>query len=320
MWTQLTFSHICLISIIRFLFTLLFCEYIVKICIYYFSGTGSTEIITDLLQKELSNLNADVIVRKIEIIIKKKIRIKTEKYDLVGIGYPIHAFNAPKIVYDFIQQLQIDKRKKVFTFRSSGDPFLNGGSTKMLRDQLERKGFNVFNENLSIMPTNILLQFNDNLNKQLYQLAQIRIKKLAQDIIKRKVFLQRNNIILTFISTLFSFMETTGAKWLGKFMKISDSCIKCFKCVRNCPTGNIIAIGDDGGDDDTIKFDRSCNLCMRCIYECPTNAIHFKYFRFFEIKQGYNIKPIISNPNIKGDYLSSNTKGYFKHYADFFGL
>jgi len=57
----------------------------VKICIYYFSGTGNTEIITDLLQKELSNLNADVIVRKIEIIIKKKIRIKTEKYDLVGI-------------------------------------------------------------------------------------------------------------------------------------------------------------------------------------------------------------------------------------------
>lgn len=303
-----------------------------KICIFYFSGTGNTEIITNLLQKELSNLNADVIVMKIENIIKKKIRINTEKYDLIGIGYPIHAFNAPKIVYDFIHHLEFGKGKKVFTFRSSGDPFLNGGSTKMMRNQLERKGFDVFNENLSIMPTNVFLQFNENLNKQLYQLAQIRIKKLAQDIIKRKVFLQRNNIILTFISTLFSFMESTGAKWLGKYMKISDSCIKCFKCVRNCPTGNIIVIDDgngggdgsgDGGDDgsdDTIKFDRSCNLCMRCIYECPTNSIHFKFFRFFEIKQGYNIKPIISNPNIKGDYLSSNTKGFFKHYADFFGL
>jgi len=290
----------------------------VKICIFYFSGTGNTEIITNLLQKELINLNADVIVRKIETIIKKKTQIKTEKYDLIGIGYPIHAFNSPKIVYNFIQQLHNDKGKKAFTFRSSGDPFLNGGSTKMLRNQLERKGFDVFNENLSIMPTNVFLKFNDNLNKQLYQLAQINLKNLAKDIIKRKVSLQRNNVLLTIISKLFSFMETTGAKWLGKYMSISDSCIKCFKCVRNCPTGNIIVI-DDGGDD-TIKFDRSCNLCMRCIYECPTNAIHFKYFRFFEIKQGYNIKPIISNPNIKGDYLSSNTKGYFKHYADFFGL
>jgi len=290
----------------------------VKICIFYFSGTGNTEIITNLLQKELSNLNADVIVMKIETIIKKKIRINTEKFDLIGIGYPIHAFNAPKIVYNFVHQLEFGKGKKAFTFRSSGDPFLNGGSTKMLRNHLEKKGFDVFNENLSIMPTNVFLQFNDNLNKQLYQLAQIRIKKLAQDIMKRKVFLQRNNIILTFISTLFSFMESTGAKWLGKFMKISDSCIKCFKCVRNCPTGNII-VTDDGGND-TIKFDTSCNLCMRCIYKCPTNAIHFKYFRFFEIKQGYDIKPIISNPNIKGDYLSKNTKGYFKHYADFFGL
>ncbi len=287
-----------------------------KICIFYFSGTGNTEIITNLLQKELSNLNANVIVMKIETIIKKKIKVKTEKYDLIGIGYPIHAFNAPKIVYDFVHRLHNDKGKKAFTLRSSGDPFLNGGSTKMLRNLLEKKGFDVFNENLSIMPTNVFLQFKDNLNKQLYQLAQIRIKKLAQDIMKRKVFLQKNSIILTIISKLFSFMETTGAKWLGKYMKISDSCIKCFNCVRNCPTGNILLVDDN---DDTIKFDRSCNLCMRCIYECPTNAIHFKYFRFFEIKQGYNIKPIIFNPNIKGDYLSRNTKGFFKHYADFFG-
>jgi len=281
----------------------------VKICIFYFSGTGNTEIITNLLQKELINLNANVIVKKIEIIIKKKTRIKTDKYDLIGIGYPIHAFNAPKIVYNFIQQLHND---------SSGDPFLNGGSTKMLRNQLERKGYNVFNENLSIMPTNVLLQFKDNLNKQLYQFAQINMKNFAEDIMKRKVSLQRNNIILTLISKLFSFMETIGAKWLGKRMNVSESCIKCFKCARNCPTENIILA--DNTNTNTITFDSSCNLCMRCIYECPTNAIHFKYFRFFEIKQGYNIKPTISNPNIKGDYLSSNTKGFFKHYADFFGF
>jgi len=288
----------------------------VKICIFYFSGTGNTEIITNLLQKELINLNANVIVKKIEIIIKKKTRIKTDKYDLIGIGYPIHAFNAPKIVYNFIQQLHNDEGKKAFTFRSSGDPFLNGGSTKMLRNQLERKGYNVFNENLSIMPTNVLLQFKDNLNKQLYQFAQINMKNFAEDIMKRKVSLQRNNIILTLVSKLFSFMETIGARWLGKRMNVSDSCIKCFKCAKNCPTGNIILVDNT----NTITFDSSCNLCMRCIYECPTNAIHFKYFRFFEIKQGYNIKTIISNPNIKGDYLSSNTKGFFKHYADFFGF
>ena len=291
-----------------------------KICIFYFSGTGNTEIITNLLQKELINLNADVVVRKIEVIIKKKIRIKTENYDLIGIGYPIHAFNAPKIVYDFVHQLEFDKGKKVFTFRSSGDPFLNGGSTRLLRNQLERKGFDVFNENLSIMPANVFLKFNDNLNKQLYQLAQIRIKELAQDIMKKKVSLQRNSTILTIISKLFSFMETLGARWLGKNLNVSDSCINCFKCVKNCPTGNILLVNNDDNDEDTIKFDNSCNLCMRCIYECPTNAIHFKYFRFFEIKQGYNIKPIISNPNIKGNYLSRNTKGFFKHYADFFGL
>jgi len=190
----------------------------------------------------------------------------------------------------------------------------------MLRNQLERKGFDVFNENLSIMPTNIFLQFNDNLNKQLYQLAQIRIKKLAQDIIKRTVSLQKNNSFITIISKIFSFMETTGARWLGKKMTISESCIKCFTCVRNCPTGNILLVNVADINEDIIKFDSSCNLCMKCIYECPTNAIHFKYFRFFEIKQGYNIKPIISNSNIKGDYLSSNIKGFFKHYADFFGL
>ena len=78
-----------------------------KILLLYFTGTYSTLYITTLIKNQLINLNHEVDV----FPLAEKKKISTSKYDVIGIGYPIHAFNAPKLVEDKIKKYNIKSKK-----------------------------------------------------------------------------------------------------------------------------------------------------------------------------------------------------------------
>ena len=71
-----------------------------KVILYVFSGTGNTLKVASLYKKYM---NADVTVYRVS---KKSAAMPSpEEYDLVGIGYPIHAFCAPDPILKFLMQL-----------------------------------------------------------------------------------------------------------------------------------------------------------------------------------------------------------------------
>ncbi|MFX1568145.1 MAG: EFR1 family ferrodoxin [Promethearchaeota archaeon] len=283
-----------------------------SIIIYYFSGTNNTKLVSEMFQDNFIKLGYKAKAIAIEKIMKKETALKLEKHDLIGFGHPVHAFSAPKFFFDFIDRLPKGKGKRVFLFKTSGDPLCNGGATSHIRKKLKRKGYNVFNENLLVMPANVAIRYDDNLVKQLYDTALRKVKKMAEEIINNKKKLQKNNIVLKIFSYLFSKSEGLGAQYFGRFLKISDECNNCNLCLKNCPTGNIYKVNDE------IRFDKKCTFCMRCVYLCPKKAISNKYFNLFIIKEGYNIINILKKPNIKGNYISNKTKGYFKHFYRYF--
>ncbi len=47
----------------------------------------------------------------------------------------------------------------------------------------------------------------------------------------------------------------------------ADKCIGCAKCVRICPTGNILLA------KDKAKGMAKCTVCYRCVNLCPKQAI-----------------------------------------------
>jgi len=279
-----------------------------NIGIFYFSGTGNTKIVAELYCEEFKKHSANVDLIAIEDILKKKIPLSIKKYDLIGLGHPVHAFSAPKIVFDFLGGLPFVRNKKTFTFKTSGDPLGNGGATTLVRKNLNRKGYMVFNENLIVMPANVIIMYDDVLVKQLYNTAIRKVKKNTIELLSGKVKLQKNNVFLRIGTFFFNKMESMGTKSLGSYFKTSNSCNLCEICLKNCPTDNIFK------ENDKIQFGKKCTFCMRCIYNCPKMAISIRYFNFFILKGGYNIQKIINNPSIKGNYITSRTKGYFKHY------
>ncbi|MCX6662914.1 MAG: EFR1 family ferrodoxin [Euryarchaeota archaeon] len=280
--------------------------------IFYFSGTGNTKMIVELLATEFERYGSVVDVIAIDELMKTNKTAEVEKYDIIGFGYPVHAFNAPRIFFEFIELLRDGKQKKTFIFKSSGDPFMQGGSTALVRKALQKKGYDVIYERLFVMPANVLVRYQDRLIKQLCNTAVQRAKTMVKEILSEITKLQKNTFFSNFLTAAFSSIENYGARFFGKNLYVSDSCNLCGICISNCPTNNITK------QKGHIIFHSKCTLCMRCIYRCPANAISPHFLKFFVISPWYEIQTIVDNPAIKDACISSKTKGFFRHFNRYF--
>jgi flavodoxin/ferredoxin len=270
-----------------------------SIGIFYFSGTGNTEIAVNLLAKEFNARAVSTEVMRVEDILKKKIDLDVNRYDVIGIGYPIHAFNAPRIIFEFIRKMPAAAGKKVFILKCPGDPLIHGGPLSPVQKSLERKGYEVFYEGVIVMPSNVLLRVEEKMVKLICEVAARKSGKMAEDILASKTQLFKYGIFTRIIAKLFSGGESRGARMFGKHLRISGSCNLCNVCVENCPGNNISA------DGNKIKFSGNCLLCMRCIYNCPKAAISPLFMKFFVLRGGYyDVKKIMGDPDIKGSLPS----------------
>ena len=75
-----------------------------KILIVSFSGTGNTHLTAEFIGDALKQ-SADITYVKLEPIPYDYSHIDFSLYNHILIGYPIHAFNAPKVVCDFAKHL-----------------------------------------------------------------------------------------------------------------------------------------------------------------------------------------------------------------------
>ncbi|MBN1981999.1 MAG: EFR1 family ferrodoxin [Chitinivibrionales bacterium] len=278
-----------------------------KIVIYYFSGTGNTEYVVQLLCDQFTKLGDICMLLRMEDVLKESKAIDAAEYDFTGICYPVHAFDAPQIVYDFIARLpKPNGTRRAFILKCPGDPILNAGSTTKIRRTLKNRGYAVFHESIAVMPANVVIQFNDDFKRALYGAVYRKTAIWAGEIIAGKRRLQPNNVILDIVTALFSAGEKRGCRQWGKKMKVSERCTMCRKCVALCPAGNITA------ENGAIHFNGTCNFCLRCIYRCPERAIKFPLLEtFIVLRQGYS--PPAFNERIVEEKRIA-LRGYFKHY------
>lgn len=141
-----------------------------KLCIFYFSGTRMTEYIINKVKQEFENKQICVECIKIKNIKTSEIRLTS--YDIVGISYPVHSFNAPQIVLDFVKKLPNTHSMDTFIIHTAGeDSYINYASSNLLIKKLDSKGFKIFYIIIFAMPSNFMVKYDDIKTRELIDKA-----------------------------------------------------------------------------------------------------------------------------------------------------
>lgn len=248
-----------------------------KGAIVYFSGTGNTEFVAKNFKKEFEKRNIECIL----IDVSKKTKI-VDDYNFYVFGCPIHSDIFPDYFIDFINNnIKHGNNRKCIVFSTEASSSAAGA--EYLSEILIKKDFEIMAKILIKMPQNFyIVGFKKTPDKEceiLKNNAQEYVKYVVDSFLKDKKVL--NNVSKTrvvFGKTVYKIFKKYALSWAKDKLTVNMSlCVKCQKCVKNCPTKNIIL-------DETIKFKNQCICCQRCIHNCPVNAFYYKGKRVSQYK------------------------------------
>lgn len=280
-----------------------------RVLLYVFSGTGNTLKVASLYKQYL---NAEVTVYRIAK--SSPPPPPTDDYDLIGFGYPIHAFSAPEPILKFAKELPAVKSKPAFVFKTSGEGLhLNDGSSQKLIKILQKKGFDVLFERHFVMPYNMIYRHSDEMAKQMYIYAKAMTALSCKEIeagVRKKV---KKNIFKKAFTATFRVIEQPFAHIHGPLFKVNKKkCIECERCIKICPQGNVKV------KDGKIRFGKSCVLCMGCSFNCPTDAIKVGFFKFWKVNGSYRLDELVKDDSLYFPVVPDKAKGIYRLYKKYY--
>lgn len=248
-----------------------------NVLIVYFSGTGNTEAIAHGYERAIIKAGHDVISSSIENL------GEIPEHDLLIVGGPIYAGNMPDKLINWIRTKipATEFHKKAIVYSTSAGQ-LNANGVKSIGKKLIKKGYSLMDAHTFDMPRNFYIDKYDPtpeaIQKQQFENAAADILKSVSKIdLETVVDMTESVVMIDMLADLFRLM----AKSLGKSFQITEKCIGCGKCEKNCPQQNI--------NYKEKRYSNKCMMCTRCIHNCPVNAIAYKEKQIDQYRVHYEI-------------------------------
>ena len=279
-----------------------------KFQLIYFTGTGNTKRVELIAKNALIKQGHQVT----EIDVTKDLKPSLPKSDALIIFYPIYAFNAPKPIINYVKKIpKLKQRIPCIIMKQSGEHlFWNNASSLYLTRLLKKKNIIVTNEYHYLMPYSFIFRHSDYMAYKMYD----TMAKLVPIDLERFFKHQKVKVKRFFLGRLFALtfrIQWFGGRFNGLFYKVEkDKCIKCQKCLDNCPAKNIKE------KQDKIKFGFHCLMCQRCIMHCPTHAIKAGLFNGWRVDEPYDFKEAPYQKEIKPNFCKKNYQKYFNEAND----
>jgi NAD-dependent dihydropyrimidine dehydrogenase PreA subunit len=235
--------------------------------------------------------------------------------DLVGLGYPVYAFNVPLPFLRYVKALGL-RDKPVFIFKSSGEPSApNDGSSHGLIKLLAPPSGSctLLGDYHFLMPYNIIFRFPDNLIKQMYLAAKRQSGVLADNVIAGKTSFIKYGLPHRLVSWVFR-IQRPGARLNGRLYGVRrDRCALCMRCLRDCPAGNIRLV------KGRFRFGWNCVMCMRCSLYCPADAVTIGLLNRWRVNGPFRFEALEKDETLDGRFITGKTRGLYRIYISRLG-
>ncbi|MFA5421994.1 MAG: EFR1 family ferrodoxin [Bacilli bacterium] len=275
-----------------------------------FSGTNNTYEIARLLANDFGVKGHQTQIIKIDIDTPA---IDLSEYDYVGFGYPIYAFNEPRFFWRYIKKLILPTNVNYFIFKTSGETLaLNNVSSRRILRRLRRNNCRVLGDYHFVMPYNIHFRFDDAFVKEILNYNRKLSRILVASVLRGHEHFLPSSFIYNFVAWVIG-IQRLGATINSHFYRADMAkCIKCNKCIRDCPVHNVY---DKGGK---IAFHHHCQMCMRCSFYCPSDAISIGYINSWRVNGAYRFAEIEKNSSLKLPYITPDSKGFYRCFIRYF--
>lgn len=248
-----------------------------KIIIYYFTGTGNSKNVATWISQVANENGIECQINNIAQIDRRSVE-QPEPGALVVFISPIHGFNYPAIMLNFILHFPRGKNKVVLMNTRAGmligkfiTPGLTGIAFYLSALILFIKGFPI----KAILPVDLpsnWISLHPGLNsrtvKYLHKRNKERVEVFARKIIQGKshfkALIEVYDLLL--IPVAFGYF-IAGRFILAKTFYASGDCNNCDLCIKSCPVKAIIKV------DNRPFWTFNCESCMQCMSNCPKKAI-----------------------------------------------
>lgn len=282
-----------------------------NILLIYFTGTFNTRFITEMVRNEFIKYGHSV--EMVEVNYKTE-SINTDNYDLIGLGYPIYAFNSPLPFNRFLKtKVKFKKGQNYFIYKNSGETLgLNNSSSRIIKRRMKHQKLNLTGEYHFVMPYNIHFPFDENFIKEMiekdHKLCELMVYNLCNGIYRTI----KSNIFYDFLSFCIS-IQKIGGPINSFFYRVDKTkCIKCHKCIDQCPSDNIYE------KKGKIAFHHRCDMCMRCSFYCPSDAIKIGFLQNWKVNHYYHLPSLEQTSTDRKPYITSESKGFYKYFIKYF--
>lgn len=242
--------------------------------LFYFSGTGNTR----WAARQIAERTGENCLFIPEVM-KRECRFTLKEGERLGFVFPVHGWRPPLLVRKFISQLQLTMEGHHYCYAlvTAGDTIAE--TIKILQDDLQARGWTLNAAFSLIMPESYVgLPFMDVDSKEKetakIEKAREQLVTFANAIAERKEdewHLMKGPIPKFFSGPVGGFFVRHLVKD-KPFRVVESRCIKCGKCAKVCPVGNINC-GE--GKVPVWLHNGLCLTCFSCYHHCPCHAIEF---------------------------------------------